>query len=130
MRVSLFHKILVYSFLVSFVYNILLPSFILVEFKVNQEFIAANLCVDKDIKESSCKGKCQLKKSLAKVEKANEKRNDFVENIESHITSLFIEETQKYLFASKIFNNKKPSIYHNSVSSGFEKSLFRPPISC
>ena len=33
-------------------------------FKINQDYIAKNLCVEKDVKGSSCKGCCQLKKKL------------------------------------------------------------------
>lgn len=35
-----------------------------VSFKINQEYIAKNLCVEKDIEGSTCKGCCQLKKKL------------------------------------------------------------------
>lgn len=32
---------------------------------MNQEYIAKNLCVEKDVENSSCKGCCQLKKRVA-----------------------------------------------------------------
>lgn len=35
-----------------------------VSFKINQEYIAKNLCVEKDVEGSTCKGCCQLKKKL------------------------------------------------------------------
>lgn len=34
-------------------------------FKINQDFIAANFCVEKDIKESDCKGSCCLSKMVS-----------------------------------------------------------------
>ena len=33
-------------------------------FKINQDYIAKNLCIEKDIEGSTCKGCCQLKKKL------------------------------------------------------------------
>lgn len=39
---------------------------IFVSFKINQDYIAKNLCVEKDIEDSTCKGCCQLKKQLEK----------------------------------------------------------------
>lgn len=37
---------------------------IFISFKINQDYIAKNLCVEKDVKGSTCKGCCQLKKKL------------------------------------------------------------------
>jgi len=39
---------------------------IYISFKINQDYIAKNLCVEKDIEGSTCKGCCQLKKKLEK----------------------------------------------------------------
>ncbi|MBN2635000.1 MAG: hypothetical protein JXR61_01935 [Prolixibacteraceae bacterium] len=35
-----------------------------VSFKLNQDYIANNLCVEKDVEGSACKGCCQLKKRM------------------------------------------------------------------
>jgi len=37
---------------------------IYISFKLNQDYIAKNLCVEKDVEGSTCKGCCQLKKKL------------------------------------------------------------------
>lgn len=37
-------------------------------FKINQEYIAKNLCVEKDVEGSTCKGCCQLKKKIHEQE--------------------------------------------------------------
>lgn len=68
MKTTLLHKMIAALFSVMFVVNVFLPSIIYLNFKVNQEFIAANLCVEREIEESTCNGNCQLKKSLAIVE--------------------------------------------------------------
>ncbi len=42
---------------------------ILVNFKINQEYIAKNLCVNKEEPDSCCEGSCQLKKQLEEEDK-------------------------------------------------------------
>lgn len=48
---------------------VLLTSFkhaaIFVSFKLNQEYIAQNLCVERELEDSDCAGCCQLKKKQA-----------------------------------------------------------------
>ncbi|MDG1765533.1 MAG: hypothetical protein P8H98_01960 [Flavobacteriales bacterium] len=44
-------------------------SFVLLHFELNQERIATELCVEKDIPDSCCKGKCYLNDALEKAEK-------------------------------------------------------------
>lgn len=50
-------------------FSILLFQFselaIFVSFKINQEFIAKNICIEKDVESSTCNGCCQLKKRVA-----------------------------------------------------------------
>uniref|UniRef100_UPI003216DC0F hypothetical protein n=1 Tax=uncultured Draconibacterium sp. TaxID=1573823 RepID=UPI003216DC0F len=43
-----------------------------VSFKLNQDFIAKNLCVEKDVEGSTCKGCCQLKKKINEQQKQKE----------------------------------------------------------
>ncbi|MEN8115412.1 MAG: hypothetical protein ABFS16_00415 [Bacteroidota bacterium] len=57
---QIFSVILVFSIL-SLQFSELL---IYVSFKLNQDYIAKNLCVEKDVEGSTCKGCCQLKKKV------------------------------------------------------------------
>jgi hypothetical protein len=58
------------------IFSVLLFQFsetlIFIAFKINQEYIAANLCVEKDVENSTCKGCCQLKKKLANQKEQKE----------------------------------------------------------
>lgn len=45
---------------------------IFLSFKINQDYIATNLCIEKDIEGSTCKGCCQLKKKLEEQEQKKE----------------------------------------------------------
>lgn len=42
---------------------------VLLSFKINQDYISKNLCIEKDVEDSTCKGCCQLKLRLNEQEK-------------------------------------------------------------
>ena len=48
-------------------------TWIYISFKINQAYIAKNLCVQKNIAGNTCKGCCQLKKELIKAEDQEQK---------------------------------------------------------
>lgn len=48
-------------------------TWIYFSFKINQAYIAKNLCVQKEIEGNTCKGCCQLKKELKKAEDQEQK---------------------------------------------------------
>jgi regulatory protein YycI of two-component signal transduction system YycFG len=77
MKTTLLRKTITAFFSVMLVVNVFLPSLIYLNFKVNQEFITSNLCVEREIEESSCNGNCQLKKSLAIVEVIKPQKENF-----------------------------------------------------
>lgn len=62
------HVLLIGSIL-SICFSQLATSFVLLHFELNQERIATELCVEKDIPDSCCKGKCYLNDALEKAEK-------------------------------------------------------------
>lgn len=122
------NKIVAVFFIAFFAVNIVLPSLVLVHFKINQEYIAQNLCVEKELEESSCKGHCQLKKSLDVIEKRSSNKEDITFNVESHITFLYVASSsikeQSFVMTTNNFietENKNPL-------SGFYDIPFRPPI--
>lgn len=129
MKIKVTHKIVVIGFIFSLLFNLILPSMVLVEFKMNQDFIAENLCVEKEIIESTCNGKCQLKKELKKVEKKSEDPYQSKLAIESEISALYYQEINKITLLDS--RNINP-IYFQVKSkplSGFNQIVFRPPIS-
>jgi nucleoside recognition membrane protein YjiH len=122
------NKILAVIFIALFSVNIILPSIVLFHFKISQEYIAKNLCVEKDIEESSCAGNCQLKKSLEIIEKGNSNQDELRLNIESHISFLFAPLIEKY---KKSINRETKSfidLENRNLLSGFYDTPFRPPI--
>ncbi len=47
---------------------------ILIDFKINQDFIAEVLCINKEKPMSTCNGKCYLSEQLKKAEEQEEKQ--------------------------------------------------------
>jgi len=53
----------------SFLFQNISKLIIVVNFQINREFIAKNLCVNRDKPKSCCAGKCELKKQLDEDDK-------------------------------------------------------------
>lgn len=108
----------------------LVPSignfFIYMNFKVNQEEIAKNLCIQKDMKVNKCNGHCflskQLKKAAEKEKKENENLKEKQElvyissNIEHSLKINFLTEKSKHLTSYRCDKPKSNLV-----------GIFRPP---
>ncbi|MEN8928870.1 MAG: hypothetical protein ABF242_03715 [Flavobacteriales bacterium] len=122
------NRLLAVFFIAFFAANIILPSIVLVHFKINQEYIASTLCVEKELEESTCAGSCQLKKSLAAFEKGNSEEQELNFLVETHISFLYVpiilEENKINRKEKKISNRFE----QNTALSGYSEIPFRPPI--
>lgn len=47
-------------------------TIVIIQWSINQDFIAKNLCINKNKPALKCDGKCHLKKELKKTEETNE----------------------------------------------------------
>lgn len=97
---------------------------ILINFQINKEYIAKNLCEKKEEEENCCQGSCHLKKELAE----DEERNDEATNT----GKLKFEKSEYCISFLKIglFKNlKERFVYDHSdqILSGFRSQLLRPP---
>jgi hypothetical protein len=110
--------------------SLLLQSFgrtvILINFKINQAYIAANLCESKDIPDSSCEGNCQLKKQIEQTEQSAQRlppSYDFKELVlfAKPATKRFLTNPFSYPF--KAFSPQ----CHAQISRGFLLTVFHPP---
>jgi hypothetical protein len=105
------------------------PTFILLKWKINQEQIIAEQCVNKNEPEKKCHGKCQLNAELKKVnpstqssEPAPETRVDLTKLISDlpNANSFFVFKIQK---VEPEFN----SVYLAVLHKAFLKDCFQPP---
>lgn len=118
-----------YFILLSFVLQIGSRIYVLVDFKINQEYIAENLCEKKDEPESCCEGKCHLAEELNEIEEAESNTpinadNSKKEKIEDF--PLFLNSSQVLIQPTNIFqlNFSYPT---SKTTSGFSNDLFHPP---
>jgi hypothetical protein len=54
---------------------LVLPVIPIVDYLINKDYIAKNLCVNRDKPKSCCKGKCHLVKQLKKTSSSTESEN-------------------------------------------------------
>ena len=94
------------------------------QFVLNQDYIAEELCENKEEPELECNGKCYLSKELEKdSERKNDEKTSKLEillfcdcKIESYETSTdFIVEKSEF------------SNFLGKLSNGFESGVFHPP---
>lgn len=103
--------------------------YVLVNFQVNKEYIAENLCENKDEPESCCEGSCHLTKELIKVEeaesqgplKSDDSKKEKLEDIFT-FTSII-----KVFFQLNGLEVKEFIADKFKLKKGFLPSVFHPP---
>jgi hypothetical protein len=99
---------------------------IVVSFKINQVYIAKNLCVQRNIKNNHCHGYCQLKKQLAENDKQEQKQLPRSATAKIFFSVFVCNELSSYNFRSAIkdysFNNYL-CFFPNSIKC----AIFHPP---
>ena len=80
------------------------------EYMLNKDYIAKELCKQKDDKQNTCNGKCHLRTQLEifNEEAPNDKKNLKLEKTEI----LFIEEFNAYNFAHFVINTKQLTSFY------------------
>jgi hypothetical protein len=102
-------------------------TWIVTSWKVNRDYIAANLCENKSVKESTCSGSCYLKKQL----KEQDKKEQNIPASQKEKAELVCD-----VFAYSFSFNKLTSIFSGAVfptawsfgkPNRFGNSIFHPP---
>ena len=113
------------------VFLILLPiigrSWIVISFKINQESIAKNLCVQRNVKNNSCHGCCQLKKRLAEKDKQEQKQLPRGSKEKGSAPSDYLQLETGYNSNYGSIQKSKDTNYNSSIPSPFLNGIFRPP---
>ena len=99
---------------------------IYIDFIANQDYIAKNLCENRNRPEMKCNGKCQLCKRL-KVE--DKKQNKGLPALKT-LKLFALYSSPKNTFKFSPFNDAYifASLYLNDISSSHERAVFRPPL--
>ncbi len=103
---------------------------ILIDFGINQDFIAEMLCVNKDKPNTTCNGKCYLSEQLKKVEEQKEKQAPNPNPKEEKLEVLYYYENPR-AYLKIIAGNylmKINTAYKNKLYSfTFVVDIFHPP---
>jgi hypothetical protein len=101
---------------------------IYVSFKINQDYIAKNLCENRAKPKMQCNGKCQLMKKLKQADKEEQKQipqtlKEKYELLYCHnLTSFSIEKRNIFAETKKSFFD-----YQFHFNTSYNTDIFRPP---
>jgi hypothetical protein len=118
-------KSLAYIFLIAIIIR---PLFPILDYMVNYNYIATELCENKSQPELDCKGKCYLKKELGKASENDSSPSTEKKNAPTGIDLLFIEKIDSFNFNLVIESILKKDILPKNLYTHFNITLvFRPP---
>ncbi|MET3535572.1 hypothetical protein [Chryseobacterium limigenitum] len=103
------------------------PVLPLVNYAVNYDYIVKNLCENRNVPQSTCKGKCYVEKELAKTEKqSNNSQNIKIAGLDVFLSNEIFLFSNKNL--SDISTKNPDSDEHNFHISEYSSRIFRPPL--
>ena len=114
--------------LLAFLLPLLNKVCIVIDFKLNQDFIAKVLCINKDKPMTKCNGKCYLSKQLKKAEK-KEGKNLPIHTQEKPVTTLYFQE-RIVPQSDNIFKDLNDRPFYegaNLYASSYINKIFHPP---
>lgn len=97
---------------------------IYMSFKLNQDYIAKNLCVEKDVEGSTCNGCCQLKKKLEEQEQQKETAPP-AQSEKLDITFCMLQQSKSDLYCSG--RTQFRMFYRGIYSFLIYNQIFHPP---
>ena len=118
-------RLATYLFFITLLVHTFSQIVIVGQFLISKDFIAAELCENKDVPEMECNGKCYLKKELKKDE---ERKSD--EKITKVEVLLFCEFKIIELDPVPEFQIEKSEdskYLKRPLSSGYDMDIFHPP---
>lgn len=122
---SIFKHSVIFILLAAFVMQLFSNTIIYATFLIHQDYIAENLCIDKDIKESTCEGKCHLKEEL---KKSNQEKEKPLMSFNDKQEIVFCSCDQSSFDQNLVFEEKNlPCVYLMSFSQPHLHQLFVPP---
>ncbi|WP_235324472.1 hypothetical protein [Pedobacter lusitanus] len=102
--------------------------FIFAGFEFNKEYIASNLCINRNRPELHCNGKCYLMKKIKQAEE-NEKKEAARNNL-SQLEVSFCQEPFTFSFldpSALSISDPSFSVYAYLYTNPYIRNIFRPP---
>ncbi|KAA0128722.1 hypothetical protein FY557_07520 [Chryseobacterium sp. SN22] len=102
------------------------PVLPLIDYAVNYEYIVDNLCENRDIPQSTCKGKCYLEKELSKTEK----QSNNGQNVKLAGLDVFLSHDVLSFSVNRfdVENQKIKSGSTDFYTSEYHSRIFHPPL--
>jgi len=105
----------------------IIPAIPVIDYMVNKDYIAKNLCINKNKPKSCCKGKCHMIKQLQKVNQNQEKDSkDTSKRVQVKEPDEFILNSPSYFYSEIIrtqYQNYNALSYNELAGS----AIFVPP---
>jgi hypothetical protein len=106
------------------------PLFPFIDYALNKDYIAKNLCENRNKPKMNCNGKCHLMKQLKKagseestpVNNSSQKNSSQEENI-THVAGIFIFNFNQTVSVKNIFSSHS----QNYIPAPYSKGVFHPP---
>ncbi len=124
---QMLNKVIAAILLITMLMGILNSSMIYLWFKINQEYIAAELCEQRDRPASSCNGKCHLQKKLAESEKNTSENPKAIPQTET--LNFFLPPAGQTIQENRelLFTTKYPKYIHPFFGTEIPAEIFHPP---
>ena len=99
-----------------------------IDFKINQDFIAAVLCINQDKPELECHGQCHLSKQLQEIDHSNDSSNipDHKKKTERNTILYFEQHKELSNLLADLFSLNN-TCHIDIFKSQFESDIFHPP---
>jgi len=112
--------------------SVMLPSLtktgILIDFKINQDFITEAFCINREKPMTTCNGKCYLSKKLKKAEEQEEKQVPISQKERLEVVYYYVKSSFEFLFDTDNFLSKLNRAYINEFHSFLLiTDIFHPP---
>jgi hypothetical protein len=103
------------------------PVMPLINYAVNYDYIVKNLCENRNVPQSTCKGKCYVEKELSKTEKqSNTNQNIKITGLDVFVSNEILSFSAKTLSDLGIQDpHSHPIDFH--ISEYFSR-IFHPPL--
>ena len=101
------------------------PLIPLIDYLINQDYVAEFLCINKDVPEMQCKGKCQLAK---KIEEQKQEKQKNLPRIQLEDYPIGIVELIKLKSKIVSVTQSSFSFFEDNYSFQSTTEIFRPPI--
>ena len=105
--------------------NTLSNSFILVHYQLNKEYIAQNLCENKNKPMMHCNGKCHLRKQLSEQDKKD--KSPFSQTIKDKFQIQYFIESNLPSYSINILPAEPDLSYSFIIPTSAPESIFHPP---